>query len=314
MGGRLATIAVLALTALAATAAPAAAQLPLDNPWLERRPLNIAHQGGEIENPSNTLYAFTRALASGADMLETDVHLTADGHVVAIHDETVDRTTNGSGSVEDLTLAQIKALDAAHWFVPDVGTTHGAAPADYTLRGVATGEQPPPPGFVPNDFTVATLEEILQRWPGVPLNVELKPTTKMTGRLEVAVAQLLAEYGRTDDVIVVSFLDHSTELFKLLAPDVHTAVGTVQAGLFKLSAEGPLPGAPNPRYKALQVPIEFGGIPVVNEDFVTDAHANAFAVHVWTINDAAVMRDLLDIGADGVMTDRPALLESVLSG
>ena len=300
---------------LALAIAPSAhAQLLPDNPWLERRPLNIAHQGGEIENPSNTLYAFTTSLASGADMLETDVHLTADGHVVAIHDETVDRTTNGSGSVEDMTLAQIKALDAAHWFAAGRGTTRNAPEQDYVFRGVATGEQAPPPGFTANDFTVATLDEILTRYPGVPLNVELKPTTRMTGRLEVAVAQLLAEHGRTHDVIVVSFLDHSTELFKLLAPQVHTAVGTVQAGVFKLSAEGALPGLPNARYKALQVPIEFNGIPVTNEDFVTDAHANGLAVHVWTINDPVEMEHLLAIGADGVMTDRPSVLEAVLAG
>lgn len=313
MGGRLTALVALACAVLAA---PAQAQaLPFgDNPWLERGPLNIAHQGGEIENPSNTLYAFTTALAGGADMLETDVHLTADGHVVAIHDETVDRTTNGSGSVEDLTLAQIKALDAAHWFVPGVGTTHEAAEGDYVFRGMALGERTPPEGFTANDFTVATLDEILTRYPGVPLNVELKPTTRMTGRLEVAVAQLLAEHGRTHDVIVVSFLDHSTELFKLLAPSVHTAVGTFQAGLFKLSAEAALPGLPNPRYQALQVPIEFNGIPVVNEGFVTDAHANALAVHVWTINDPAEMGHLLDIGADGVMTDRPSVMEAVLAG
>ena len=302
------------MLACAAVAAPAQAQLLDDNPWLERRPLNIAHQGGEIENPSNTLYAFTTSLASGADMLETDVHLTADGHVVAIHDETVDRTTNGSGSVEDMTLAQIKALDAAHWFAAGRGTTRSAPEQDYVFRGVATGEQSPPPGFTANDFTVATLDEILTRYPGVPLNVELKPTTRMTGRLEVAVAQLLAEHGRTHDVIVVSFLDHSTELFKLLAPDVHTAVGTIQAGLFKLSAEGALPGLPNPRYQALQVPTEFNGIAVTSEDFVTDAHANGLAVHVWTINDPAEMEHLLAIGADGVMTDRPSVLEAVLAG
>lgn len=297
---------------LVALAAPAAAHAAA-NPWLERRPLNIAHQGGEHEAPSNTMYAFRTALATGADVLETDVHLTADGHVVAIHDETVDRTTNGSGSIEDMTLAQVKALDAAHWFVPDRGATRNAAP-NYVFRGVRTGQRPPPAGFSPDDFAVTTLDELLTAFPGVLTNIELKPTARMTGRLELAVAQLLARHGRTTDVIVVSFLDHSTELFKLLAPDVHTAVGTVQAGLFKLSAEGALPGLPNPRYQALQVPIAFNGVAVTNEDFVANAHANQLAVHVWTINDRAEMEHLLAIGADGVMTDRPSVLEDVLAG
>ena len=300
---------VLALVATLAPAASAAAA----NPWLERRPLNIAHQGGEIEAPSDTLYAFRTALDKGADVLEMDVHLTADNRVVVIHDETVDRTTNGTGSVEQMTLAQIKALDAAHWFVPGVGTTHDAGPAEYTLRGIATGEKPPPEGFTANDFTVPTLDEVLDTFPGVLTNIELKPTVAMTGRLEQAVADLLAARGRTDDVIVVSFVDQSLELFKAIAPDVHTAMATGQAGAFWASSQGPLPGAPNPRHVALQVPIEFNGATVVTPDFIADAHANDLAVHVWTINDEATMRQLFEWGADGVMTDRPTLLERVIA-
>ena len=304
---------LLPLLALVAALGPAASAAAA-NPWLERRPLNIAHQGGEIEAPSDTLYAFRTALDKGADVLEMDVHLTADNRVVVIHDETVDRTTNGSGSVEQMTLAQVKALDAAHWFVPDVGTTHGAAAEDYTLRGIATGERPPPEGFTANDFTVPTLDEVLDTFPGVLTNIELKPTVAMSGRLERAVADLLAARGRTDDVIVVSFNDQSVELFKAMAPDVHTAVATGQAGAFWASSQGALPGAPNPRYVALQVPIEFGPATVVTPDFIADAHANDLAVHVWTINDEQEMRTLLEWGADGVMTDRPTLLERVIAG
>jgi glycerophosphoryl diester phosphodiesterase len=241
-----------------------------------------------------------------------DVHLSSDGHVVVLHDETVDRTTNGTGSVEDLTLAEIKRLDAAHWFVEGPGTTHDADAKDYKLRGIATGARKPPKGFTANDFTIPTLDEVLRAFPDVLINVELKPTTRMSGRLEQAVATLLAQYERTDDVIVVSFNDQSVELFKALAPDVHTATATGQAAAFWTSSQGPLPGAPNPRYVALQVPETLSGITVVTEDFVADAHANAFAVHVWTINDEAQMRRLLDWGVDGVMTDRPTLLEKIL--
>lgn len=286
---------LLAILAVLIAAAPAAA-----NPWLERRPLHIAHQGGEIEAPSNTLYAFDDALGKGADVLEMDVHLTADGHVVVLHDETVDRTTDGTGSVEGMTLAQVKALDAAHWFVPGCGTCHGRDPGAYTLRG--------------EGITIPTLEEVLDRYPDVLLNVELKQTIAMTGRLELAVAELLRRFGRDDDVIVVSFLDHSILLFKAIAPEVSTATATAQVAIFKLSAEGPLPGLPNPLMHALQVPVEQSGIQVVNEDFVRDAHANALAVHVWTINDRAEMESLLALGVDGIMTDRPSVLEDVLSG
>jgi glycerophosphoryl diester phosphodiesterase len=301
-------LASLVLAAL--LAAPAAA-----NPWLERRVLHIAHQGGEIEAPSNTLYALKTAKEKGADVLEVDVHATADRELVVIHDDTVDRTTNGSGRVDQLTLEELKALDAAHHFVPGCGTCHGRDPSEYTLRGYATGERELPPElaeFEPEDFTIPTLREVLETFPRDFVNIEIKATVPQTLPYERELAELLAEFGRTDDTIVVSFLDHATEAFKLHAPLVHTAVGTGQAGAFWAGAQGPLPGAPNPRYEALQVPVELNGIPVVTPEFVERAHANGLAVHVWTINDRPTMEWLIDIGVDGVMTDRPTLLEQVL--
>lgn len=302
----------LALLVFATVTPAAAAQVVTDNPWLERGPLNIAHQGGEHEVPSDTLYGFKTALPKGVDVLELDVHLTADGQVVALHDTTVDRTTDGTGTVERLTLAQIKQLDAAHWFVPGVGTSHSRAPEEYVFRGIATGDQPAPEGFEPNDFTIPTLEEVLQAFPDTLINIELKQSNS-TGRFEMEVARLLREHERVDDVIVVSFLDHSLEVFKALAPEVHTATATGNAGVFWASSQGPLPGAPNPRHVALQVPTNFSGIPVItSDDFVKNANSNGLAVHVWTINDRATMEQLLDYGVQGIMTDRPTLLEEVL--
>src|ERR671915_597863 len=305
----------LAVAVGLAVPADAHAQLVTGNPWLERGPLNIAHQGGEIEVPSDTLYAFKTAKRKGADVIETDVHLTADGRVVVLHDETVDRTTNGSGSVERMTLAQLKRLDAAYWFIEGEGTVHDASrPAGtFTWRGVATGLRPPPKGFKPNDFKLPTLDEVLAAFPDTRLNIELKPTTAMSGRLEAAVAALLAQHGRSDDVIVASFNDAQVELFKALAPEVHTAPGTGQVAAFWSSSQGPGPGTPNPQHVALQVPETFNGLTVVSPDFIADAHANNLAVHVWTVNDADDMRRLLRWEVDGIMTDRPTLLERVLA-
>lgn len=290
----------------------------LDNPWLERRVWNIAHQGGENEAPSDTLYAFKTALTKGVDMIELDVHATADDEIVVLHDATVDRTTNGTGRVDELTLAEIKAFDAAYWFVPVKGTTHSAEESEYIFRGVATGAVAPPAGFEPNDFTIPTLREVLQTFPGVPTNIEIKNTLPDTAPYEKILADLLREFGRSDDVIVVSFLDHAIELFKLWAPEIHTATATVETAIFHTSARGPLPGLPNPRYVALQVPVIFDAIPgvpveVVNSDFVANAHANGLAVHVWTINDVPTMCALLDMDVDGIMTDFPTLLEQVLA-
>ena len=307
-------VAVLVGASLPATAG---AQIADENPWLERRILNISHQGGEIEAPSNTLYALKTSVAKGADVLEIDVHATSDRELVVIHDATVDRTTNGTGSVDEMTLEEIQKLDAAHWFVPDCGTCHGEAAEAYTLRGYATGERQLPKkwrkkGFTQHDFTVPSLREVLEMFPNEYINIEIKATAPDTTPYEKELADLLAEFGRTDDTIVVSFLDHAVEAFKAHAPEVHTATGTAQAGLFWATTQEALPGAPNPRYQALQVPMEFNGLTVMSEDFVANAHANGLAVHVWTINDRATMEQLIDWGVDGIMTDRPTLLEQVL--
>lgn len=307
-------IVLFAALVAAPIAAPVQAQVA-GNPWLERRVLNIAHQGGEIEAPSNTLFAFKTAKDKGADVLELDVHATSDDELVVIHDATVNRTTNGRGRVDSMTLAEIKKLDAAHWFVPDCGTCRNKDDASYAYRGFATGAVPIPAelgGYEPNDFKIPTLREVLETFPRDFINIEIKATAPETKPYEGKLAALLAEYGRTTDTIVVSFLDHAVEMFKTFAPDVSTATGTAETGAFWASTQGPMPGAPNPRHQALQVPITFNGVTVVTEEFVRKAHANGFAVHVWTINDRTEMEWLIEIGVDGIMTDRPTLLEEVV--
>lgn len=273
------------------------------NPWLSRRVLDIAHQGGEIEAPSNTLFAFETAIAKGADVLELDVHATADGQLVVLHDATIDRTTGGTGRVDSLTLQQIKAADAAYWFVPGCGTCHDRPAADYAYRGRASAD---------NDFRIPTLREVLTTFPDALINIEIKATAPETRPYEQKLADLLKEFGRTTDTIVTSFNDGAVERFKLSAPQVSTAPGLAQIALFWASSLGPLPGAPLPGQSALQVPIEQNGLRLVTRDFVRDAHRNGLAVHVWTINDAATMRSLIDLGVDGIMTDRPTVLEDVL--
>lgn len=309
---------LLGAALLAGGLGTAAAQPAADadaNPWTGVGVLNIAHQGGEVEAPSNTLYALKTARDKGADVLEIDVHATVDRELVVLHDTTVDRTTDGTGRVDALTLALVKALDAAHSFVPGCGTCLGRPAADYVLRGYATGARPIPAPlkqFVPNDFRVPTLREVLETFPDELINIEIKRTAPDTSPYEQDLAALLAEFDRTDDTIVVSFSDAATERFKLHAPDVHTATGTGETAAFWASAQGPLLGAPNPRYQALQVPMTLNGLAVVTPAFVQRAHANGLAVHVWTINDRPTMEHLVGLGVDGIMTDRPELLEAVL--
>src|SRR3954468_13360266 len=144
---------VLSLLALA-VAAPAAGAA--SNPWLEKQPLNIAHQGGEDEFPSNTMYAFERSLKAGADMLELDVGVTKDDQVVVMHDTTLDRTTSGTGTIASHTLAQVEQLDGAHWFHASGANAyqHGLKAKSYAFRGAATGKRRAPKGFKASDFRV----------------------------------------------------------------------------------------------------------------------------------------------------------------
>jgi glycerophosphoryl diester phosphodiesterase len=279
------------------------------NPWLARKPLNISHRGGAEEFPENTLFAYAESLKAGSNMIEADVYETADGELVVIHDATVDRTTNGTGDVSSFTLAQLKALDAAYCFRPGGSDCGAAGPFPY--RGIATGAVPPPAGYTANDFRIPTLRELLARFPRTLVNLELKPDPDSTGRYEGRMAAILEQFRRRDDVIVASFLDNASLAFKAQAPRVSTSVPTAQVAAYKASGAGPAPGLVAGHH-AFQVPIEFGGVPVIDQDFVDDAHAQGLAVHAWTIDDCNDMVDLLDLGVDGIMTDRPTLLQAVL--
>jgi len=317
-------VGLLSLLALLASVVPASAAdtrlvdrpAVVDNPWLERRVLNIAHRGGADELPENTLYAFSESMRLGVDMLESDIYRTADGELVVNHDATVDRTTNGSGAIADMTLAELQSLDAAHWYVPGRGSPKDAAPDDYVFRGMATGETPltgelEEAGYAPQDFRIPTLREVLERFPDVPINIELKTGPPADPSMARDLADLLAELDRTDDVVVASFQDQVLHEFKLYAPDVHTAPALAETAALKTASMTVAPGLPHPLHRVYQVPIALG-VTVVDADFVADAHANGMAVHVWTVDDEEEMRYLVDIGVDGIMTDRPSLLESVI--
>jgi glycerophosphoryl diester phosphodiesterase len=271
--------------------------------WLSRRVLSYAHQGGAREAPSSTLYAFRAAVAAGATALEMDVHATADGHLVVCHDATVDRTTNGTGAISRLTLAEVRALDNAYWFVPGEIAVTDRPDGGYPLRGRAPDDP---------ELRVATLGEVLEAFPGVLLNLDIKQTAPAVEPYEAALAALLREHGRADDVIVASFNDLATTRFSELAPEIPTSPGTVGVGMFISALRQ---GEPYDRghHAALQVPPSFGPTVIVDEEFVAAAHAAGLAVHVWTIDDPEEMARLVALGVDGIMSDRPSVLVGVLA-
>jgi glycerophosphoryl diester phosphodiesterase len=299
--------ALLGVAALAAVLPPAAAAAgPTD--WPQLRALNITHQGGENEAPSATMYAFERSLKLGSDMLEVDVNATQDDRLAIIHDGAVDRTTNATGPVADYTMAELRRLDAGHWFVPLEGTTSDAVEDEYVFRGVRTGEKKPPPGYRPGDFRPLELAELMDRYPDVPINIEIKGGVTEDEASYRHVAEVLADflnrYGRTEGIVVASFNDAALAHFHQLAPEIALAPATGAVAGYVLGGV-PLP----PGYEVFQVPTSFQGIPVVTQEFVDRAHADGHAVHVWTIDDEETMNVLWDYGVDGIMTAEPMRLE-----
>ena len=308
--------ALLAVVALL-IAAPAAGAAT--NPWIETTPLDIAHQGGEDEFPSNTMYAFERSMQVGADMLELDVGVTRDGQVVVMHDTTVDRTTNGHGTVASFTLKQLRKLDAAYWFSGRANAyRHDRARSAYRLRGVATAKRRPPKGFTAADFRVPTLKEVMKAFPRTPINVEIKGRTKAEALAEYltnadALARTLKSTKRRD-LIVVSFKQEAVDRFHQLVPALPVAPGIGGAANWLLGGTSPGDGV-----VAFQLPITYvlgdQTLQITTKDNVARAHSEGYAWHTWLSDDGetpTIWGSLLDMGVDGVMTAKPKEFAALL--
>ena len=252
-------------------------------------PVNLAHRGASALAPENTIDAFRLAVEAGAGGLELDVHMTRDRQIVVIHDATVDRTTNGSGAVSEMTLDELRGFDAGHNFSPDGGPTR-----PYRGRGVR----------------VPTFGEVLEEFPGVPVNIEIKAGTP---GIEEMVLGVLREADALGRALVVSTPHAIVKRFrKASGGHVSTGASRWEIGVFYFASRLLLGRMIRPAYDALQVPPRHRGIPVVTPRFIRAAHARGVRVDAWTINQADEMRRLLDLGVDVIMTDRPGTLAEVL--
>ncbi len=233
-------------------------------------PVAIAHRGGSLEGEENTLPNFARAVALGYRHVETDVHLTADGHVVIHHDATLARMTGDPRALAGLTLAEVRRLR----------TPAGAG--------------------------IPLLSDLLESHPTLAVNIEAKADAVVE-----PLARLLTRMGAVARVGVGSFNPARTaRLCALLGQDL--CWSPAHRGVLGLWLRGwglPLPRAGFP---VVQVPRQFRGIEVVTPRFLRAAHALGVQVQVWTVDDPADMTRLLDMGVDGLMTDRPSVLKSVL--
>src|SRR5918993_1164504 len=252
-------------------------------------PVNLAHRGASALAPENTLEAFRMAVEAGAGGLELDVHLTSDGQVVVIHDETVDRTTGGTGAVSDMTLEELRALDAGHNFSRECVSGH-------PYRGLG--------------LRISTLDEVLREFPGVVVNIDMKADRP---GVEAAVLGVLREADAGGRALVVSSRRAAVGRFRRISGgSVSTGASRWETGVFYVLSRLRLERLLRPAYDALQVPIRHRGVQLVSRRFLEAAHASSVRVDVWTINEADEMHRLLDLGVDVIMTDRPGLLAEVL--
>ena len=250
------------------------------HPWAANgRPLVFAHRGGSRLAPENTLAAFDRGAREGADGLELDVHLSADGAVVVCHDARIDRTTDGKGAIGDLTAGELARVDAGFHFVGPDG--------HHPFRG--------------QGFGIPTLREVLTRYPDKPLIVELKDDTP---RLAEAVLHLVRRARAIERVCLGSFHLPVLRRIRELEPKVATSAGPweVRMALYRSWIRLFPRRVP---YRALQVPERREATHIVTPSFVRGAHRAGVPVHVWVVDAAEDIRRLLSWGVDGIITDRP---------
>ncbi len=238
--------------------------------FLDHQPIPFAHRGGASDCPENTMRAFENAVELGYRYVETDVHTTSDGVVVAFHDDYLDRVTDRQGKICDLAWSEVG-------------------------RARVAGEGIP------------LLEDILGAWPDVRVNIDPKHDESVE-----PLAEVLRRCKAHDRVCVAAFSDRRLARFRALTDGrVCTALGP--RGIARMRARSYRVPAGRFAAACTQVPVRRGRWLVTDPRYVRAAHRAGLPVHVWTIDDAAEMERLLDMGVDGIMTDRPAVLKKVLT-
>lgn len=261
------------------------------NPFRIGRTLVIPHGGGDGLFPEDTLLAFERTMAMGADVVDVDLNLTSDGVVIAFHDPTVDRITGTKGTVRQMTYNQISQLDAGWAFAP-AGATGGVAQHPFRGKGVS----------------IPTFESILDEFPTALLSLDLKDESNAMVR---PVCALLREHHRLNDVFVGSNSDSQILAFRSECPDVRTSA--IMKDVYA-SRDAKARGDTNfvPAVTVDQPPFRVDGHEIVDHDSLTWAHDHGVAILTWVVNDEADMRLLVKLGVDGIYTSYPDRLLKIL--
>ena len=256
--------------------------------------LNIAHGGGLLIRPDHTLLAYDQALKDGADMLELDIHETRDNVIVVMHDETVDDTTNCTGFIKEKTFAELLECAAGYKWTQDGGET-------YPYRDMG--------------LVVPSLEEVLERYPDTPVNIEIKQSEPSLVDNLVA---LVRQYEFEDKMVGASFSDDILAELRAAAPEIATSLGVGESTDYWYKSLVPIDPEYDPAGEFLQLPVEYNiegtVVEVLHPGFVPRVEELDMYLHIWTVNDEDEMRWLIEVqGVHGIMTDNPPLLTKVIN-
>jgi glycerophosphoryl diester phosphodiesterase len=253
-------------------------------------PLVIGHRGCAGEAPENTLASFERALAQGADILESDLHLTRDGVPVLLHDDDLARTTDAAGNIRDFDASELARVDAGWRFSADGGRSF-----PYRERGIR----------------IPALRTALQRFPHARFNLELKLADPA---LAVAALDVIEAAGAADRVLLTAGENDAMDVLReeLSRRATPVAEGACVADILELVAATREHRAPRGRAHAYQMPPEFAGATLVTRELIATAHAAGAQIHVWTLNELDELTRMLDLGVDGIVTDHPGRLFDLL--
>jgi glycerophosphoryl diester phosphodiesterase len=254
------------------------------------KPRAIAHRGASGNYPENTLSAFRAAAEAGAWYFELDVHMTRDGHIVVSHDPDLARTCGIEASIRELNLAEVKQADAGYAFQSPAADNS----AQFKFRG--------------RGIQIPTLAEVFAAFPDRRYVIEIKQSEPS---LAAALLEVVDRFGMHRRVLMAGEHQGPIDEIRALASSIPTGMAYREIADFMQSLA---PGAEpySPRADALQVPPEFESWRLVTRESVAAAHRLGIEVHVWTVNDPAEMRAMLELGVDGIITDYPARLLALL--
>jgi polyhydroxybutyrate depolymerase len=269
------------------------------------RPIVLAHTAGEDNFPASTMFGYGEAVKAGVDVLDINVLLTKDGQLLVQHDDSVDRNTNGTGKVADLTFDQIHALDAAYWFTTACSDCHDKATADYLYRGMRTGAVPPPAGYTADDFALPSLRQLITKYPDIPLNIEIKGDGAAAKAAGDELAKELRDLHREKATVVASFNDEIVSYFHQIAPEIEVSPGLSVMTAYVLNHVAIPDGM-----RILQLPPEFNGVKVITPELLAATKQAGLYIWVWpndrNLENLESYRKFLDEGIEGLNINFPS--------